>query len=242
MKIDDKIRDEKVQYDINREAAKISALSSDKIGKYELLTGEEILPSDQSRGIKQAMFTYSPLDKSFEKQIKTIEDQGFKQVEALKALKSEEIKEDIKSIVGIFWKDLKTYEIKNEIDEIKKCEEKTKQKDLKNKTRNCTYDFQQYETIRSSGESIYTCKASIAEAEEDQSNPLENLGKFNNKSRPKKKESKVKKTDTYESTYGRYEGQALTLNTLKIGIFPINETYGEVLKILTPKQMLQKLA
>ena len=141
MKIDDKIRDEKVQYDINREAAKISALSSDKIGKYELLTGEEILPSDQSRGIKQAMFTYSPLDKSFEKQIKTIEDQGFKQVEALKALKSEEIKEDIKSIVEIFWKDLKTYEIKNEIDEIKKCEEKTKQKDLKIKTRNCTYDF-----------------------------------------------------------------------------------------------------
>ena len=59
MIIDDKIRDEKLQYDINREAAKTSALSSGKIDKYEYLTGEEILASDQSRIIEQAKFTYS---------------------------------------------------------------------------------------------------------------------------------------------------------------------------------------
>ena len=47
MTIDDKIRDEKLQYIINRETAKILALSSEKIDKYEYLTGEEILPSDQ---------------------------------------------------------------------------------------------------------------------------------------------------------------------------------------------------
>ena len=46
MTIDDKTKDEKLQYDINREAAKIPALSSGKIDKYEYLTGEEILPSD----------------------------------------------------------------------------------------------------------------------------------------------------------------------------------------------------
>ena len=80
----EKIKDEKIQYDINREAAKISASSSGKIDKYEYLTGEEILPSDQSRIIKQAKFTYSPLGKAFEKQIKTIEDQGEKQIKALK--------------------------------------------------------------------------------------------------------------------------------------------------------------
>ena len=57
MTIDDKIKDEKLQYDINREAAKISALSSGKIDKYEYLTGEEILPSDESRIIEQAKFT-----------------------------------------------------------------------------------------------------------------------------------------------------------------------------------------
>ena len=86
MTINDQIRDEKLQYNINREAAKISALSSNKIGKYEYLTGEEILPSNQKQIIEQAKFTYSPLGKAFEKQIKAIEDQGEKQVEALKLL------------------------------------------------------------------------------------------------------------------------------------------------------------
>ena len=76
MTIDEKIRDEKLQYDINREAAKISALSSNKIHKYEYVTGEEILPSINQQIIEQDRFTYSPLGKAFEKQIKTIEDQG----------------------------------------------------------------------------------------------------------------------------------------------------------------------
>ena len=83
MTIEDQIRDEKLQYDINSEAAKISALSSGKIDKYEYLTGEEILPSNQQQIIEQAKFTYSPLGKAFEKQTKTIEDQGKEQVKAV---------------------------------------------------------------------------------------------------------------------------------------------------------------
>ena len=90
MTIDDQIKDEKLQYDINREAVKISALSSDKIGKYEYLTGEEILPSNQQQIIEQVKFTYSPLGKAFDKQIKTVEDQGQKQVEELRDLKPKE--------------------------------------------------------------------------------------------------------------------------------------------------------
>ena len=78
MTIEDQIKDEKLQYDINREAAKISALSSGKIVKYEYLTGEEILPSNQQQIIEQAKFTYSPLERSFEKQTKTFEYQGEK--------------------------------------------------------------------------------------------------------------------------------------------------------------------
>ena len=74
MTINDQIRDEQLQYDINREAAKISALSSCKIHKYEYLTGEDILPSNQQQIIEQTKFTYSPLGKAFEKQIETIED------------------------------------------------------------------------------------------------------------------------------------------------------------------------
>ena len=83
MTIEDQIKDEKLQYDINREAAKISALSSGKIDKYEFLTGEEILPSNQQQIIQQTKFNYSPLGKALEKQIKTIEDQGKKQVKAI---------------------------------------------------------------------------------------------------------------------------------------------------------------
>ena len=93
MTIENQIKDEKLQYDINREAAEISALSSGKIDKYEYLTGEEILPSNQQQIIEQAKFTYSPLGKAFEKQTKTIEDQGKKQVDALKSLESLKPKE-----------------------------------------------------------------------------------------------------------------------------------------------------
>ena len=82
MTINDQIRDEKLQYDINREASKISALSSGNIKKYEYLTGEDILLSNQQQIIEQTKFTYSPLEKAFEKQIKTIENQGKKQVDA----------------------------------------------------------------------------------------------------------------------------------------------------------------
>ena len=63
--------------------AKISALSSGKIYKYEYLTGKDILPSNQQQIIEQAKFTYSPLGKAFEKQIKTIEDQGEKQIKPI---------------------------------------------------------------------------------------------------------------------------------------------------------------
>ena len=87
MTINDQLKDEKLQYDINREAAKISALSSGKLHKYEYLTGEDILPSNQQQIIEQTKFTYSPLGKAFKKQTKAIEDHGKKQVEALENLK-----------------------------------------------------------------------------------------------------------------------------------------------------------
>ena len=72
---DDNIRDIKLQYDINREAAKISTFLSDKIHKYEYLAGEEILPFHQKQIIEQAKFICFFLGKHFKKQAKTIEDQ-----------------------------------------------------------------------------------------------------------------------------------------------------------------------
>ena len=84
MTVDDQIRNEKLQYDVDREASKISALSPGKIDKYEYLKGEELLPSNQKQIVEQAKFTYSPLGKVFEKQIKTIEDQGRKQINVIR--------------------------------------------------------------------------------------------------------------------------------------------------------------
>ena len=75
MATDDKIRNEKLEFDINRKVLKISALPSGEIDKYEYLTCEEILRSDQRRVIEQASYTYSPLGKALENQTKTIKYQ-----------------------------------------------------------------------------------------------------------------------------------------------------------------------
>ena len=82
-------------------------------------------------------------------------------------------------------------EIINEIDDTKKFEEKINQKDYR-------YDFQQYQMIRSFGESIYTGKIKTNEAEMDQSNLLQKMVKCNNKYRPRTIERKDKRRDTYE--------------------------------------------
>ena len=130
MAVNGRIRDEKLQYDINREAAKIPALSSGKIDKNEYLTGDEILPLDQIRVIEQAKVAYSPLGKAFEKQAKTTEEQGKKQVysitnqnERLEALTN---KDGYKSIDKKIFDDL----VKEKFDEVKELTDETVYDDL----------------------------------------------------------------------------------------------------------------
>ena len=88
---------------------------------------------------------------------------------------------------------MRTNEIKNQIYDTKKWEEKDKWEDLKYITKVYTYDFLQYVTIRSFSESSYTSKASKVEAQKGQSNLSKNVVEFNNKSKPKHQEGKVKK-------------------------------------------------
>ena len=76
----------------------------------------------------------------------------------------------------------------------------------------------------------------------DQTNLLENMVKFNNQSRPKTKEGKDKKQDTFYSISVLYEGRELTLNVFTSAIFPTKGKNRKALKILTPKKMLQRLA
>ena len=122
MTIEGQIKDEKLQYDINREAAKISAISSGKIDKDEYVTDEEILPPSQQQIIEEAKFTYSPLGKAFQKQTKTIEDQGQKQIKAIQDkhfIKSiEKAKFDSDDDLAI----LRQKELYNELTEEKKTE------------------------------------------------------------------------------------------------------------------------
>ena len=141
MTINDQIRDEKIQYDINRDAAKILALSSGEIRKYEYLTGEDILPSNQQQIIEQAKFTNSPLGKAFEKQIKTIEDQGKKQIEALKTFKSNKqltIEDVIPNDV------MNNDEAKKELDKIKEIEKSVAIEKLIYETNEYTYSFKNF--------------------------------------------------------------------------------------------------
>ena len=106
MTIDDKIKVEKLQYGINREAAKISALPSGINDKYQYLTSEEILPSNQKQTIEQTKFAYSPLGEAFEKQTE-------KQVGALKSLNSSNKKDELKQIEDILSQNLMNKKIVN---------------------------------------------------------------------------------------------------------------------------------
>ena len=123
MTIGDKIRDEKLQYDINREAAKISTLSSGKIDKYEYLTGEEILPSNQRQIIEQDKFAYFFVGKSFEKQTG-------KQVGAIKSLDLSHKKDELKQIERIFPQSLMNDLICAKLKEIVKLKDIIKKDDL----------------------------------------------------------------------------------------------------------------
>ena len=184
MTIDNQIKDEKLQYDINREAAKISALSSSKIHKYEYLTGKDILPSNRQQIIEQAKFTYFPLGKASEKQTKTIEDQGKKQVETLENLKSKEQTKAIEDKSD--WKLSKQKEIYNRLlnkrlDEIQKI---SKEIDFNNltyyfKSSNISLiNFIKFKGPLSFFNQIKNSNISLGKAEEDQEILKSSLGEI----------------------------------------------------------------
>ena len=135
---------------------------------------------------------------------------------------------------------MRNTKIKYKIDNIKKFEKKNSKrirKDLINKANKFKYDFHQYETIRSFGESIYTGKINIDIAEIDQTNLLENMVNFNNKSGLKNKEGKAKKT--FDSESALCKGRELTLNA---NIYNISNKRKNVkFKVLTFIQKLQRL-
>ena len=119
--------------------------------------------------IEQARFTYSPLGKAFEKQVKTIEDQGkSKQVVALNTLKSNS-KLTIEDVT------LNNDEAKKELDKIQKIEKTVDREKLINKTKEYTYSFKNFRTIKAFGRDIYDGKITLKEADEDQADLLSEI-------------------------------------------------------------------
>ena len=188
MTIEDQIKDEKLQYDSNREAVKISALSSGKIDKYEYLTGEEILPSNQQQIIQQAKFNYSPLGKAIEKQMKTIEDQGEKQVVALESLKNSDKK--LTQIKDFIPTENLSPEIINEIKRIKELEKKVDRNKMDYEGTNITYDFRKFKTIRAFGNEIKNNVIDMNTANEEQNELLEYISRLRRRTKPNNPELK----------------------------------------------------
>ena len=226
-----------------REAAKISALSPGKIDKYEYLTGEEILRSNQQQIIQQAKFTYSPLGKAFEKQIKTIEDQGKKQV---KAIQDKQIinKDDYKDKLLLS----KEREIFNDIynKRLDKIEELNNKIDCNNLEyavyrSKKIYEFSELADPLTLLDEIKG-KISLEQAKNNQKNYLEylnNIRKGNKNDKQRKtlaninvhfnaRDSAIKFIEDYSS---------MILEAKKLA----KEQEGTGLKILTPNQMLKRL-
>ena len=220
MTIEDQIKDEKLQYDINREAAKISALSSGKLDKYEYLTGEEILPSNQQQIIQQAKFTYSPLGKALEKQKKTIEDQGEKQVAALESLKDSDKKlTPIKDFIPM---ENLNPEIINEIKRIEEIEKKVDRNRMVYNGTNKTYDFRNYKTIRAFGNEIRNIIISLDTANIEQANLLSYINDFM-KTKPRDLEKRKLRSDALNSVSSLVQGREMVLTAFKSGIFQVSK-------------------
>ena len=242
MTIGDQIKDKKLQYDINREAAKISALSSGKIDQDEYLTGEEILPSNQKQIIEQAKFTYSPLGKAFEKQTKTIEDKGEKQFEALESLKNHD--NELPSIKDFVPIENLNPEIINEIKRIEEKEKEANRNKMVYKATNKNYDFRKFETIRAFGSEINNNVISMDTANAEQRNLTINIKDFVSKTEPRNRELKELTKEVLDSALSLLEGRDMAYKAFQSGIFPRRgelQQEGEGLKILTPNQMLKRL-
>ena len=245
MTIEDQIKDEKLQYDIDREAAKISALSSGKIDKYEYLTGEEILPSNQQQIIQQAKFAYSPLGKAFEKQIKTIKNQGKKQVKAIQDNKQLVNKDDYKDKLLLSRKREIFKGIYNKrLDKIEELNNKIDYNNLKYVAVNTrtSYNFYELEDPLTFLNEIKKGKTSLEEAKATQQNYLDYLNiirKGNKNAEQRQSLANINMLYNARNDAIKFieDYGSMILEAKKLA----REQEGTGLKILTPNQMLKRL-
>ena len=167
------------------------------------------MPSNQQQIIEQTKFPYSPLGKALDKQIKTIKEQGEKQVDAIKSYKKITIDYVIPKSA------FSNEKANDEINKIKELEKNVDREKLVYETKTDTYVFRIFRTIRTFGEDICNGKITLEGANESQANLVEEIEKFNNKTKPKKKENKEKKDILNKNLYNFYNGREMVLNTFK---------------------------
>ena len=245
MTIEDQIKDEKQQYDIDREAVKISALSSGKIDQNEYLTGEEILSSNQQQIIEQAKFTYSPLGKAVEEQTKTIEDQGGKQIKAIQGNEQQLISNDDYKNKLLLSKEREIFkDIYNKrLDKIEELNNKIDYDNPMYVVESCgdEYRFNKIKDPITFLEDIKKGKISIKEAKDEQ-----NYYKYLNTIRKGNKSANQKRTlaninilfNARDNAIKFIEDDSsMNLEAKKVA----KEQEGTGLKILAPNQMLKRL-
>ena len=214
MAISDQIMNGKLQYDIKKEAAKISALSSGKLHKHKYLTGEDILPSNQQQIIEQTKFTYSSFGKALDQEIKTIEEQGEKQVDAIKSYKKIAIDDVIPKTTCSNEKSI------DELNKIKEVEKNIDRNKLVYGTKTDTYDFRTFRAIRTFGDDISNGKITLEEANESQANLAEGIVNFTYKTRPK---AKRKKKSLVKTCIISMMAERLFLMLLRVKYFKENQ-------------------
>ena len=225
--LDRKIMQNEAQYDLDRKAAKISALSSKNLDKYEYLTGEDL--NYKPSTVEQAKFDYSPLGKFFNKglkeedkkegllkRLKNIEDKSEEQLKAIKS-KNENMKE-----VTDFVEEPLSLEAKGFTEEIKNIQKDVDYRKLKitggNKT---TYDFSGYKTFKELFRDLYYKNMTIDEAEQKQNEFNGVLGALTVCS-AKKKEYIEAKNKLLHNARNFYNGREKIIEGFKNGIFPLN--------------------
>ena len=185
------------------------------------------------------------MGKAFEKQIKTIEDQGKKQVDALNTLKSN----NQLTIEDVIPKNaLNNDEAKKELDKIKEIEKNIDREKLIYKTNEYTYSFKNFQTIKTFGRDIYEGKITIEEADKYQTGLLVEIMNFRKNTKPRSQEKKREKEIVLQNLHNFFEGREKILDGFESKIFSIKSKGSGILnpdhsklKILTPKQMLQRL-
>ena len=244
-----KIKENESQYDLDREAGKISALSSKNLDKYELLTGEDL--GLKTSTVEQAKFEYSPLGRIFNKglseedkkeglfkRLKNIEDKNEKLLEV-----KNKTEENIKEVTDFVYQPL-SFEAKELIEEIKAIQKDVDYRKLKIRGgNNVDYDFSDYKTFKELFRDLYYGNITIDEAESKQEEfnvVLHLLKRYS----PKHDKYVILKNNLIDNASKFDEGREKIIEGFKNGVFPFyyDKEYESQVKIQKEAEEMEKEA